>query len=133
MIAPSQNSPGAQPLRVLHLEDNAVEAELIRNQLAQDELDATFKTVVTESEFRRALVDFSPQVVLSDFSLPGFDGLTALTIARAESPDVPFIFVSGTIGEERAIEALKRGAVDYVLKDNLRRLAPAIRGAVRQA
>ncbi len=133
MAPESQNPLGSQSLRVLHLEDNAVEAELIRSQLEQDGVDAAFQTVATELDFRRALVDFAPQLVISDFSLPGFDGLSALVIARAESPDVPFIFVSGTIGEERAIEALKRGAVDYVLKDNLRRLAPAIRGAVRQA
>jgi diguanylate cyclase (GGDEF)-like protein/PAS domain S-box-containing protein len=128
-----QSSDGAQTLRILHLEDNQIEAELIRAQLTDDGVEAAYKTVTTEIEFRAALVDFAPQLILSDFSLPGFDGLSALVIARAEAPDVPFIFVSGTIGEERAIEALKRGAVDYVLKDNLRRLVPAIRGAVRQA
>jgi diguanylate cyclase (GGDEF)-like protein/PAS domain S-box-containing protein len=129
----SQATTGKQPIRVLHLEDNLVEAELIRSQLVQDEVAASFKTVATELEFRRGLVDFAPQLILSDFSLPGFDGLSALAIARAEAPEVPFIFVSGTIGEERAIEALRCGAVDYVLKDNLRRLASAIRGALRQA
>ncbi|HZF28732.1 MAG TPA: EAL domain-containing protein [Gammaproteobacteria bacterium] len=131
--ATPQSADAAQAVRILHLEDNQVEAELIRARLAEDGFDAAFKTVVTEIQFRSALTDFAPQLILSDFSLPGFDGLSALRIARSEAPDIPFIFVSGTIGEERAIEALKRGAVDYVLKDNLLRLVPAIRGAVRQA
>jgi CheY-like chemotaxis protein len=128
-----QSPDGAHAVRILHLEDNQVEAELIRSRVADDGMPAVFKTVTTELQFRAALADFAPQLVLSDFSLPGFDGLSALTIARSEAPDTPFIFVSGTIGEERAIEALKGGAVDYVLKDNLRRLVPAIRSAVRQS
>jgi diguanylate cyclase (GGDEF)-like protein/PAS domain S-box-containing protein len=131
--ATPQSANDVQSIRILHLEDNSVEAELIRAQLSEDGFEAVFKTVTTEIQFRAALSDFAPQVILSDFSLPGFDGLSALVIARSQAPDVPFLFVSGTIGEERAIEALKRGAVDYVLKDNLRRLVPAIRGAVRQA
>ena len=72
-------------------------------------------------------------IILSDFSLPQFDGMSALALARRESPDIPFIFVSGTIGEERAIEALRCGAVDYVLKSNLKRLAPAVTRALREA
>jgi diguanylate cyclase (GGDEF)-like protein/PAS domain S-box-containing protein len=122
----------AQAIRVLQLEDNVVDAELISRQLADGGFNAVCRVVATELEFRRALVDFAPQVVLSDFSLRGFDGLSAMEIARALAPTTPFIFVSGTIGEERAIEALKRGATDYVLKDNLRRLVPAIQNALRQ-
>src|ERR1044072_203950 len=89
----------AQSIRILHLEDNRVEAELIRSQLSDDGFDAVFKTVTTEIQFRAALADFGPQIILSDFSLPGFDGLSALVIARAEAPEIPFVFVSGTIGE----------------------------------
>jgi len=82
---------------------------------------------------RDALRDFAPQIILSDFSLPQFNGLEALKIAREIAPDVPFIYVSGTIGEERAITALHSGAVDYVLKGNLVRLAPAVRRALDEA
>ena len=85
-----------------------------------------------EGQFRTALKQFRPHVILSDFTLPAFDGLAALDIAREEAPDVPFIFLSGTIGEERAIEALQRGAVDYVLKTNPARLVPAVRRALRE-
>jgi diguanylate cyclase (GGDEF)-like protein/PAS domain S-box-containing protein len=123
----------AQAIRVLQLEDSAVDAELVRRQLDEGGLNVTYHLAATELEFRRALVDCAPQVVLSDFSLRGFDGLSALEIARTLAPMTPFIFVSGTIGEERAIEALKRGATDYVLKDNLRRLVPAIQNALRQS
>jgi diguanylate cyclase (GGDEF)-like protein/PAS domain S-box-containing protein len=123
----------AEAIRVLQLEDNRLDAELLERQLADDGLNVLCHVVQDESAFRCALDEFAPDIVLSDFSLPGFDGLTALNIAREKAPGTPFIFVSGTIGEERAIEALKRGAVDYVLKDNLRRLVPAIRGALRQA
>jgi len=90
------------------------------------------RTVVDERQFRAALELFRPHVILSDFTLPAFDGLAALDIARREAPDVPFIFLSGTIGEERAIEALQRGAVDYVLKTNPARLVPAVRRALRE-
>jgi diguanylate cyclase (GGDEF)-like protein/PAS domain S-box-containing protein len=127
---PSSAAPG---IRALQLEDNPADAELIMRRLAADGLDVLCRVVADEIGFRHALADFAPQVILSDFSLRGFDGLTALEIARAMAPTTPFIFVSGTIGEERAIEALKRGATDYVLKDNLRRLVPAIKNALRQA
>jgi diguanylate cyclase (GGDEF)-like protein/PAS domain S-box-containing protein len=123
--------PGKE-IRVLMLEDNPVDVELISRQMQRDGLSAIERVVVSEHEFRRTIADFFPQLILSDFSLPKFDGLTALRIARTEAPTVPFVFVSGTIGEERAIEALKGGASDYVLKDNLKRLVPAIRGALRR-
>ncbi|HEX4674578.1 MAG TPA: EAL domain-containing protein, partial [Steroidobacteraceae bacterium] len=79
---------------------------------------------------RRELRELRPHLVISDFSLPGYDGSAALSLVRREAPDVPFIFLSGTIGEERAIEALKAGAVDYVLKTNLARLGPAVKRAL---
>src|SRR5436305_419982 len=93
----------------------------------------TFECVVNEAEMRGALRAGSPDLILSDFSLPGFDGMSALAIARAEAPGVPFIFLSCTIGEERAIEALKCGAIDYVLKSNPKRLVPAIQRALDEA
>jgi diguanylate cyclase (GGDEF)-like protein/PAS domain S-box-containing protein len=126
-------APVAPAIRALHLEDSPSDAELVLRRLAADSLDVQCRVVADEIGFRTALADFSPQVILSDFSLRGFDGMSALEIAREVAPATPFIFVSGTIGEERAIEALKRGATDYVLKDNLRRLVPAIKSALRQA
>ncbi len=134
-----QQDPNAAPkpivpaIRVLQLEDNPVDAELVLRRLTADGLDVLSRVVADEIGFRHAFGEFAPQIVLSDFSLRGFDGLSALEIARAMAPATPFIFVSGTIGEERAIEALKRGATDYVLKDNLRRLVPAIKNALRAA
>jgi diguanylate cyclase (GGDEF)-like protein len=122
-----------QALRLLILEDAAVEAELAVRALETGGLDCAWQCVENETDFRAGLRDLRPDIVLSDFSLPRFDGMSALAIAAAEAPDTPFIFVSGTIGEERAIEALKHGAVDYVLKSNLARLAPAVKRALAEA
>jgi diguanylate cyclase (GGDEF)-like protein/PAS domain S-box-containing protein len=139
LVKQLDSTGGAKPnlaapaIRVLQLEDNPVDAELVLRRLKADGLDVLVRVVADELGFRHAFGDFAPQIILSDFSLRGFDGLSALEIARAMAPTTPFIFVSGTIGEERAIEALKRGATDYVLKDNLRRLAASIKNALRQA
>ncbi|HET9105821.1 MAG TPA: EAL domain-containing protein [Steroidobacteraceae bacterium] len=114
------------------MEDVAAEAELAIRCLASGGLACIPCTAIDEQQFRAALRRFRPHVILSDFTLPAFDGLAALEIARTEAPDVPFIFLSGTIGEERAIEALRRGAVDYVLKSNAARLVPAVRRALRE-
>src|SRR5688572_3341289 len=123
----------AESVRVLMLEDNPLDAELTLRQLVLGQLSAEHRIVDDEPHFRAALRDFAPHVIISDFALPAFDGLTALQIVAKEAPGTPFIFVSGTLGEERAIEALTRGAADYVLKDNLTRLVPAIQGALRKA
>jgi diguanylate cyclase (GGDEF)-like protein len=119
-------------LRLLVVEDVTAEAELAVRHLASGGIACIPRTVADERQFRAALKQFRPHVILSDFTLPAFDGLAALDIAREEAPDVPFIFLSGTIGEERAIEALQRGAVDYVLKTNPARLVPAVRRALRE-
>ena len=121
--------PGS--LKILIVEDVATDAELAIRELQRDGVSCTTRRVQTEEAFVRMLDEYCPDLILSDFTLPAFDGLTALDIARRKRPDVPFIFVSGTIGEERAIESLKRGAVDYVLKSNLRRLAPAVQRALQ--
>ena len=84
----------------------------------------------SESALRAALAEARPDVILSDFTLPGFDGISALEISREIAPDTPFIFLSGTLGEERAIDALQRGAYDYVLKTNMARIVPAVRRAL---
>src|SRR5690606_27677750 len=92
-----------------------------------------WKRVDTEEDLKRALLETRPDLVLSDFTLPAFDGISALEVVRELTPDIPFIFLSGTIGEERAIDALQRGAHAYVLQTNLARLAPAVRRALNDA
>ena len=122
-----------QEIRVLLAEDVAADAELEVRQLKRAGLGVLDRVVDSEPLFRGALRDFAPDVILSDFSMPGFDGMQALAIAREQCPEVPFIFVSGTLGEEHAVRALKSGAVDYVLKHNLIRLPSAVERAVREA
>ncbi|HUO83199.1 MAG TPA: EAL domain-containing protein [Gammaproteobacteria bacterium] len=120
-------------VKILIIEDSANDAELIAKQVTKGGIDCAFHRVETEEALRGALAEFDPDIVLSDFSLPQFDGPRVLDVVVAERPDLPFIFVSGTIGEVRAIDAMKRGATDYVLKTNLARLAPAIDRALREA
>src|SRR5215469_13466276 len=122
-----------ESIRVLLVEDMESEAELTCRHLRKDGIDHLVERVDTAEAMRTGLRNFKPTIILSDFSLPQFDGLRALEIARECAPEVPFIFVSGTIGEERAIEALRRGAVDYVLKSNLARLGAAVRRALQDA
>ena len=118
---------------VLLLEDNRSDAELITRELRNAGLYFPVQRVGTREDFIRALRIQKPALIISDYTLPGFDGLSALGLAREALPDSPFIFVSGTIGEERAIEALKRGAADYINKDNLRRVGPAVKKALADA
>jgi diguanylate cyclase (GGDEF)-like protein len=120
-------------LDVLLIEDSEPDAELTIRRLNAAGFRCTHRCVVTELEMRSALKARLPDLILSDFSLPAFSGMTALAIARVEATGVPFIFLSGTIGEERAIEALKCGAIDYVLKSNLMRLVPAVKRALADA
>ena len=123
----------SKPLHILHLEDDPDFAELVRTLLQQDDLDAELKRVAGRADFEAALDSEKFDVILSDFRLPPFTGLEALAFVRKEHPDVPFILVSGTIGEHAAIESLKAGATDYVLKHNPERLASAVRRAVQEA
>ncbi|MDB5800679.1 MAG: hypothetical protein JWL63_1618 [Rhodocyclales bacterium] len=125
--------PEAEQLRVLLVEDSELDAELVMHELARHDLVFTTKRVWREPDLVMALADFAPNVILSDYSMPSMNGLRSLQIAHELASDVPFIFVSGTIGEERAIEALKNGATDYVLKTNLGRLGPAVQRAIREA
>ena len=120
-------------LRILLVEDVADDAELALLELGRAGLHADQRVVDNEKSFVDALREFKPDVILSDFSMPGFDGMAALARARDICPDTPFIFVSGTIGEESAIDAVKSGATDYVLKNNLVRLPPAVERALRDA
>jgi diguanylate cyclase (GGDEF)-like protein len=130
MTAASQH---LKPIRILFVEDLEYEAELSLAQLRRAGIDCVSRRVETEGALREALASFAPNVILSDFSLPQFDGISALRIAHELAPEIPFIYVSGTIGEERAIDALLCGAVDYVLKTNLTRLPPAVRRALADA
>jgi signal transduction histidine kinase len=114
------------PVRILMLEDNPRDAELVERQLRQAQLQFSISVVDGEGGFRSELENGDPDIILSDYHLPGFDGVIALQIARLIAPATPFIFVSGSIGEERAVEALREGATDYVLKDRLSRLPSAI-------
>src|SRR3979411_338421 len=132
MHARTDRSSGS-PLRVLLIEDSQSDAELAMWRLKEAGYVCTFRCAVNEIEMRSALKAELPDLILSDFSLPGFDGMTALAIARVDAAGVPFIFLSGTIGEERAIEALKCGAIDYVLKSNPKRLVPAVKRALADA
>lgn len=121
-------------LRILSVEDSELDAELCHRVLDRAGLKFRSERVWTHEAYERALKDFEPDLILCDFSLPGtFDGFTALSLLKETSPDTPFIFVSGTIGEERAVEALKRGATDYVLKDRLERLVPVVRRALQES
>ncbi|MBI1288636.1 MAG: SpoIIE family protein phosphatase [Flavobacteriales bacterium] len=117
-------------IRVLLVEDSPSDAELIQLMLLDEMDNLEFHRVYSDEDLRRSLATFDPQIIISDYSMPGFSGLEALSICRMTKPDAPFIFVSGTIGEERAVEALKNGASDYVLKNSLSRLPHAIRQAV---
>jgi CheY-like chemotaxis protein len=118
---------------VLFVEDVPYEVELAVHQLQQNGMGCVHQRVESEHQLREALRDFRPDLILSDFRLPGFDGQSALRIVQDVAPDIPFIFLSGTIGEERAIQALLHGAADYVLQDNIKRLAPAVRRALERA
>jgi len=121
-------------VNVLFVEDSADDVELALRSLKADGITPQWRRVERESDLRQALGNGpKPNAILSDFSMPGFDGLHALRIARELTPEIPFIFVSGTIGEERAIEAIRAGATDYVLKNNLRRLGTAVKRALAES
>ena len=120
------------PLRILHVEDSPKDSELVEATLQQEGIACDVLRVQTRSDFVSALEQSRFDLILGDYTMPGFDGLSALKIAQEKCPDVPFIFVSGTLGEDVAIEALKHGAIDYVLKDRLSRLVTCVRRALRE-
>jgi PAS domain S-box-containing protein len=121
------------PLHILHLEDDSNDFKLIKSTLLSEKIDCKIVHVSTGADFIKALENDEFDIILADHSLPDFDGLSALTLARKKYPDIPFIFVSGTIRETLAIETMKSGITDYVLKDNLPRLVPSIERALREA
>src|SRR6185436_19552278 len=105
----------AMPMKLLHLEDNPHDAELVKGLLTAEGLDCQMNVVANEADFASALERGDFDLILSDFSIPAFNGRSALLMAQAKYPDVPYIFFSGTLGEEAAVQALKDGATDYVL------------------
>ena len=120
-------------LYILLLEDDSADSELIRATLKNGGINCQLKQVANRTDFLAELQNENLDLILSDYSLPQFDGISALKIAQETRPDVPFILVSGVLGEERAIEALKDGATDYVLKQRLERLLPSVQRALRES
>jgi two-component sensor histidine kinase/CheY-like chemotaxis protein len=119
-------------LRILILEDVQYDAELIEYELRHEEIKFISYRVETEIDFTRELENFKPDIILVDHSLPTFDGISALEITKKKCPEIPFIFVSGKIGDEFAVDMLKKGATDYVFKNNLTKLVPAIKRALME-
>ena len=126
------NESTMKSLRVLCLEDQPRDRELIAQALAAEGMDCEMFPATNRDEFETALVQPNIDLILCDFTLPSYGGAEALETARKLLPDTPFIFVSGTIGEERAVEGLRSGATDYVLKDHLERLVPVVNRALRE-
>jgi len=121
-----------QVLEILLLEDSPADAEMVSERLRAEGLDFNIRIVDNGDDFKRSIAESRPDVVLSDYRLPGFDGPAALELVREILPETPFIFITGTIGDERAVETLKRGATDFVLKGNIARLVPAISRALNE-
>ena len=117
-------------LRILILEDSRTDAELLEYELQTADLAYRAKRVMTKNEFITALREFSPDLIISDYDLPQYDGAAALAAARAWRPEVPFILVSGAVEEGRAQEIMAGGARDYIAKDRLSQLVPAIERAL---
>ncbi len=132
MAGPPHNMP-FENIRVLLLEDNPADKELLECHLREAGFVFNSKTVDSRKTYTKALREFHPDLILSDYDLPAFTGTEALQIRKKLCPETPFILVTGAIGEERAIEVLTGGATDYVLKKNLSRLLPAIQRALKEA
>src|ERR1700704_2664939 len=121
------------PVRMWSVEADPKDTELIQDLLETEGVVCEVTRVDAEDSLQNLLKQGAVDLILADYSLPSFDGISALKLAMKTCPDAPFIFVSGTLGEEVAIEALKIGATDYVLKTRLSRLVPSVRRALREA
>ncbi len=119
-------------VKILYLEDNPYDVEIFIRHLKDAPFNCHLKYVNDEASFKQALKEFKPDVIISDFKLPAFDGVTALTISQTVCPDVPFIFISGTVGEDVAVTTLKLGATDYILKSYPEKILPAISRALQE-
>ncbi|MFA7003813.1 MAG: PAS domain S-box protein [Verrucomicrobiia bacterium] len=121
------------PVVILHLEDNPCDAELVRHSLRQTTMTFELRLARNRAEYEAALAETKFDLILSDYDLPDYDGITALKLAGEKQPDVPFILVTGALGEDQAVDAMLLGATDYVLKQRLQRLGPAVLRALTQA
>ena len=132
---PAQSSDMSENpvLRILHLEDNPADAQLLQAMLKSQGVVCTIKPVETRQAFEAALEQEPLDLIISDFTLPTFDGVSALILTRQRKPELPFIFLSGTLGEEAAVESLRHGATDYILKDRMSRLAASVQRAMQEA
>ena len=127
------STAGPRAPRVLHLEDDPADHELVASMLLAAGVKVALTRVDTRDEFEQQIEDLGLDLVIADYSLPSFDGLAALQLAAVRRPDLPFIILSGTLGEEVAIKCMRLGATDYVLKDNIRRIVPAVLRALEMA
>jgi len=125
-------TPEPAGLRILSVEDSALDAELIARELRRGGVEFVSRQVQTREDFQREIAEFQPEIILSDYMMPVFDGAQALELAKRLCPDVPVIVISGAVGEETAVELLKNGVTDFVLKDRLGRLVPAVQRALRE-
>lgn len=131
---PGRNGMGLpNHIRILFIEDNPDDLELLGHELKRNGIRYTACVVQTKADYERELVSFSPQVILSDYSLPSFNGLSAFQIKKTILPDVPFIIVSGTIGDENAVALIRNGITDYVLKENIYQVPLKIARALKEA
>jgi len=119
--------------KILILEDNQSDIDLLKRELRKNGLNFSSEVVQTRESFVSALDHFLPDIILSDYTLPAFDGVAAFKIKQIKSPDTPFIIVSGSIGEERSVELIRDGVTDYALKDKLFSLCPKINRALKDA
>lgn len=133
LLQQDQRESVNRSVRILHLEDSQTDRELIAGLLKKAGICCETTTAETKTEFVNSLRKEIWDLILADHSLPGFDGFSALTIAHQQYPDLPFIFVTGTMGEDIAVETLKQGATDYVLKQKMERLVPAVRRALSES
>jgi DNA-binding NtrC family response regulator len=122
----------ADPLRILILEDVPMDAELVEYELERAKVPFVSCRVDSRERFLEELDAFAPDIILSDYTLPRFDGMTALSLARERAPSIPFLIVTGSVNEETAVGCMKAGATDYLLKSNLARIGPAIEAALER-
>jgi signal transduction histidine kinase len=125
-------APEATPLRVLHVEDNELDAELVAHALRRGGFSVSVAVVQDKAGFERQLRCHRPDIVIADYNLPQWTGMEALAVLRSNGPDIPLILVSGAVGHVTAVECIKHGATDYVLKDGLARLPEAVRRALQE-
>lgn len=119
-------------IKILFVEDLPTDAEMAQREIKKEQITFTALVVDTETEFRKALSDFNPDIIISDYSMPNFDGMKALKITRAKDPIIPFILLTGSMNEETAVECMKAGANDYVLKEKIKRLPFAVLEALEK-